>query len=101
ATLTQDLPASALALDPEPQAEAPAAAPAAPNNAERSPAAAPQPDAVDDDTVRAETSREAQLPEFLRRAEVDPVTLAEGNGSLAERLGLGGDDDGTDVGPVR
>ena len=55
-----------------------------------------------DKTVRTDRDgKQAQIPAFLRPADVDPVTLAEGNGSLAERLGLSGDDDQTDVGPVR
>jgi cell division transport system ATP-binding protein len=107
ATLTQDLyQGEAASFEPEP-VDRPQPAPEAPVRT-----AAPQvpvadtavDDAVDDATLRAprpEQSKQAQIPEFLRPAEVDPVTLAESNGSIAERLGLGGDDDESDVGPVR
>ena len=57
-----------------------------------------------DDTIRVRENREGpgepgkRIPAFLE--PVDPVQLAEEQGSYAERLGLG-DDDETDVGPVR
>lgn len=112
ATLTQDLPGGAAEFvadapaAPAVTAAAPAvptAAPPAVAPAATTPGAEGPPAAGDDvdDTLRADGGRRAQIPEFLRPAEVDPVTLAESNGSLAERLGLGTDDDASDVGPVR
>lgn len=68
------------------------------------PSAPAQPQAEDpesDKTLRVQTDSKPRIPAFLEpAAQVDPVRLAEERGSLAERLGLG-DDDETDVGPVR
>ncbi len=54
-------------------------------------------------TVRATREPGTRIPAFLQPGEeIDPVRLA-GQGGIAERLGLSdtGDDDQTDVGPVR
>ncbi len=52
----------------------------------------------DEKTLRVREDAKQRIPAFLE--PVDPVRLAEQEGSVAERLGLGEDDE-TDVGPVR
>lgn len=61
------------------------------------------PPAVNDQTLRVESEARG-IPAFLdpvASSGADPVRIAEAQGSLAERLGLGANDDETDVGPVR
>ncbi len=74
------------------------------NGSPRTPEPRPAEQEPNDDTIRVRENREGpgepgkRIPAFLE--PVDPVQLAEEQGSYAERLGLG-DDDETDVGPVR
>ena len=96
-------PAAPLA-DPQP-AHPPIAVPPAQSGVPASGAAAQSESAVElpagesDDERTLRVREEAKrIPAFLE--PVDPVRLAEQQGSVAERLGLG-DDDETDVGPVR
>ncbi|MBL5972980.1 MAG: cell division ATP-binding protein FtsE [Candidatus Leucobacter sulfamidivorax] len=95
-------PAAPLA-DPQP-AHPPIAVPPAQSGVPASGAAAQPESAVElpagesDDERTLRVREEAKrIPAFLE--PVDPVRLAEQQGSVAERLGLG--DDETDVGPVR
>src|SRR5690606_6499962 len=92
-TLTQDLRPGGVGMTIEPEAAkspaVPPVSPIPPVAAAPAQAAAPAEEDIDDQTLRAERgAQSAQIPEFLRPAQADPVTLAESNNSLAERLGL-------------
>ncbi|MCB1274337.1 MAG: cell division ATP-binding protein FtsE [Leucobacter sp.] len=106
ATLTQELGGAVEAQDPQPE-PAPAPAPQeqpAPVSVPAPPAPAPAPPAAeadDDQTIRAGGPAAPIERSMAGTAEIDPIELAAGEGSLAERLGLSGRDDQTDVGPVR
>jgi len=93
---------SAPLADPQPAHPPIAVPPAQPGvpAAEAQPVGAvdlPPGESDDDRTLRVREEAK-RIPAFLE--PVDPVRLAEQQGSVAERLGLG-DDDETDVGPVR
>ena len=99
---------SAATPAPAEQISAVPAPPAAPPIAAQSEPALERPgidpdSGVDEDTLRVRNAEGSagsgkRIPAFLE--PVDPVQLATEQGSYAERLGLG-DDDETDVGPVR
>lgn len=95
-------PAAPLA-DPQP-AHPPIAVPPAQSGVPASGAAAQSESAVELPTGESDDERTLRVREEAKRIPaflepVDPVRLAEQQGSVAERLGLG--DDETDVGPVR
>lgn len=70
-------------------------------SASAAPMTLPSEGEIDDQTLRVTPGVRQRIPAFLDpEAGIDPVKFAAEQGSIAERLGLGEDDE-TDVGPVR